>query len=147
MTLCFYNSRHPERHPSTQRVGIPWGSHYLDVLCHHSYRFSFWAQTCFKPSITVQLKPSSCIEYVNQGESLIFPVLQGATGLVQLGFGKSNSEHVMNVYTKICVTVQVTGITHINIWVRQVVHKKEKHDSLLFKHENCILRKYFQSSS
>lgn len=60
---------------------------------------------------------------------------------------KSNLEHVMNVYTKMRVTARMTGIMHINIWVRQVVHKKEEHDSLLFKHENCILRKYFQSSS
>lgn len=53
----------------------------------------------------------------------------------------------MNVYTKMRITAQMTGIIHINIWVRQVVHKKEEHNSLLFKHENCILRKYFQSSS
>jgi len=53
----------------------------------------------------------------------------------------------MDVYTKMRVTAQMTGIMHINIWVMQVVHKKEAHDSLLPKHEKCILRKHFQSSS
>lgn len=38
-------------------------------------------------------------------------------------------------------------VLHTNIWARQLVHKKEEHVSLLFKHGNCVLKKYFQSCS
>lgn len=71
---------------------------------------------------------------------MIFPVLEQATGEIKLRACNECVHKDEGYYTD----DRNNAHQHLG---GVMVHKKEEHGSLLFKHENCILRKYFQSSS